>query len=122
MKQGTTLTDFFRQRGAVVELSPDIAKKAIQGYKDEITPAATADDAYYRHFKCPSCSSEMLREFVGGPLGAGVTWVDGCVTPQALLRCGECKLLMNPRSGIIIEQGGFVPTIPVDDDIIGAKR
>lgn len=122
MNKGTTLVDFFRERGVVRELSPEIARKAIQGYKDEISPAAVADDAFYRQFRCPSCRADMTREFLGGSHAVGVTWVDGCATPQALLRCTECKLLMNPRSGLIIEQGNFIPTIPLDDDIIGVRR
>lgn len=122
MKKGTTLVDFFSERGVVQELNPAIALKAIQGYKDEITPAARTDDAFYRQFSCPSCRGEMTREFLGGVRGAGVTWVEGEITPQALLRCVSCRLLMNPRSGIIVETGNYAPTVPVDDDIIGVYR
>jgi hypothetical protein len=122
MNKGTTLVDFYRKRGVVRELSPGVIRKVIQGYRDEISPAAAADDAFYRQFRCPSCRSDMTREFLGGSHAVGTTWVDGCTTPQALLRCIQCKLLMNPRSGLIIEQGTFVPTIPIDDDIIGRRR
>lgn len=121
-KQHNNLQDFFNARGAVVELNPEVALKAIQGYTDEITPAARADDAFYRQFLCPNCRSDMTREFLGGARGVGVTWVPGSPTPQALLRCVSCKLLLNPRSGIIVERGDFTPTVPLDDDAIGVRR
>lgn len=122
MKKGSTLSDFFTERGAIVELNPELARKAIQGYSDEISPAARVDEAFYRQFCCPSCGADMAKEFVGGARGRGVTWTASSVTPQALLRCTSCKLLMNPRSGIVIEQGGHVPVIPIDDDLVGVRR
>jgi hypothetical protein len=121
-KKRTTLKDFVQQRGAIQEMNPELARTAIQGYRDEIAPAAVADDAFYRQFCCPSCHSDMIREFLGGVCGIGVTWVEESTTPRALLRCLSCRLLLNPHSGIIIETGNYAPTIPVDDDIIGVCR
>jgi len=108
-KENRTLADFVTSRGVIEELNPELAYRAIQGYVDEISPAAKADDAFYRQFTCPSCRSDMIREFLGGARGIGITWVEGSITPQALLRCLSCKLLLNPRSGMIIEPGNHHP-------------
>jgi hypothetical protein len=122
MSKTITLADFAQARGAVQTLNPDVARKAIQGYTDAIAPAAKADAAFYNQFVCPSCRSDMIREFIGGARGAGTTWLPDCATAQALLRCLSCKLLMNPRSGLIVDEGHFVPTIPLDDDVSGVHR
>jgi hypothetical protein len=114
-----SLKDFIRQRGTIQELHPDIARKAIEGYEDELAPAQRTDDSFYRQFACPSCGcSSMTKEFPAGPRGSGTTWIDGEVTPQALLRCCDCKLLMNPRSGLIVESGGHAPLFNgVEDEL-----
>ena len=122
LKAGTTFAEFVRQRGVVHELNPEVAHAAIQGYQDEIAPAALADAAFYRQFKCPTCHGGLLKEFLGGVHGIGTTWVPGEVTPQALLRCTSCRLLMNPRSGLIVEKGDMLRVIPVDEDRIGVRR
>ena len=122
MKKGTTFADFVKRRGVIQELDPELARLAIQGHKDEIAPAAVADAAFYRQFRCPTCSSDMVREFLGGVRGAGVTWVEGSPTPRALLRCLSCRLLLNPHSGLIVEAGELMRSIPLDDDVIGACR
>lgn len=107
-----TLQDFIRSSGTIQELNPTIARIAIEGYQDELSPAQKTDDAYYRQFTCPSCGcSSMTKEFLCGPRGAGVTWVGGSLTPQALLRCQGCSLLLNPRSGIIVETGNHTPML-----------
>jgi len=111
-----TLQDFIRSRGSIQELNPAIARIAIEGYVDELSPAQKTDDAFYRQFACPSCGcSSMTKEFLGGPRGQGVTWVEGSVTPQALLRCQGCQLLLNPRSGIIVETGKHTPMLSDSD-------
>lgn len=122
MPKEMTLADFVTKRGVLQELDPELAAKAIQGYRDAITPAARADEAFYRQFSCPECGGDMIKEYLGGPRARGVTWVEGSNTPQALLRCAACKLLMNPRSGMIVETGNHVPVIPVDDELTGIRR
>lgn len=114
MPKITNLQEFFQTRGVIQELTPEVALKAVQGFSDELGPAAKADEAFYRQFRCPTCGSALTKEFLGGSSGRGVTWVDGVPTPQALLRCSSCNLLLNPRSGIIVE-AGRVPVIPVDE-------
>ena len=104
-KKPQTLQEFVRSRGVVQELNPTIARIAIQGYRDELTPAQRVDDAFYRQFICPSCGSNMAKEFLGGPAGVGTTWVDGETTARAMLRCTNCHLLMNPHTGMIVEAG-----------------
>lgn len=102
--------------GSFKTLDPTIALQLLEGYEDAISAAVNADEAYYRQFTCPSCScTSMSKEFLGGPKAQGTTWVSGEITPQALLRCQRCKLLLNPRSGIILETGNHTPVLDVTD-------
>ena len=110
-----------RERGVIKALDAATAQKLIEGYTDVIAAEAKADAAFYRQFVCPTCHSDMIHEYLGGPRGVGTTWLPGCATPQAVLRCLYCRLLMNPRSGLILEQG-IVPVVPVDDDLTGLRR
>lgn len=104
-KKPHTLQEFVRSHGVVQELNPTLARVAIQGYQDEISPAQRTDDAFYRQFICPSCGCNMSKEFLGGASGQGTTWMNGSPTPRAMLRCTNCNLLMNPHTGMIIEAG-----------------
>lgn len=114
-KKGT-LDEFVRSHGVLRMLHPKIARLAVEGYEDEISAAQTADDAFYRQFCCPSCGCTTLtKEFFTGANGQGVTWVEGEVTPQALLRCQNCRALFNPRSGIIVETGNHTPVFDETD-------
>lgn len=109
-KKGTSLREFIHTRGVVQTLDPVVAHLAIEGYQDEISPAQKADDAFYRQFVCPSCTSNGLtKEFATRGGTASSTWADGEATPQALLRCQSCRCLFNPRTGLVIEMGGHAP-------------
>jgi len=88
-------------------MDPELLLKAIEGYKDELTPAHQAQEAFYRQFACPSCGcATMNKEFLSSAgAGRGVTFVEGEVMPRAMLRCAQCELLLNPHTGFIIENG-----------------
>lgn len=116
-KDGPSLQDFVKTSGSIQELNPIVARRAIEGYDDVLSSAQRTDDAFYRQFVCPHCKGvNMAKEFTGGPGGQNVTWVEGEITPQALLRCTDCRLLMNPRSGMIIERAEANP-IPDELDL-----
>lgn len=116
VKKGQSLQEFLHSRGVVKELHPDVARVAIEGYTDDLSSAQRTDDAFYRQFTCPSCgNATMTKEFAGGSQAVGVTWVEGEVTPQALLRCTECRCLINPRSGMIVERGSHAPIFDEGD-------
>lgn len=108
--------------GVIRELNPELARKAIEGHEDVLAPAARVDEAFYRQFSCPGCgSSSLAKEYLGGPRGQGVTWTEDEVLPNALLRCGECSALFNPKSGMIVEQGVPV-TLPEQPRAPGLTR
>lgn len=84
----------------ISELDPELALKLIEGYTDELTPAAKAQDAFYRQFRCPRCQEQMSKEFDGRHAFSGDTLI-----ARALLRCNSCGLLLEPETRMVIEYG-----------------
>jgi hypothetical protein len=103
-RASVTLADFLQGGNASFrELPTAVVQKAIEGYADEISPAAKVQEAFFRHVSCPACGgTSFTKQFVGGSLGRGVTWVEGEITPRPLLICGTCEITFNPYSGIIV--------------------
>jgi rubredoxin len=83
----------------IIELDPILAQKAIEGYVDELTPAAHALDVFYRQFRCPNCKERCQKETVSGHAFSE----EGSIVPRSCLRCQACKLLFDPHSGLILE-------------------
>lgn len=102
--------------GAYQELDPQIAWRLIEGHQDELAPAAKAQDAFYRQFRCPRCKGELQKEFDGRTAFSG----DG-VLPKALLRCPNCAFLLEPHTNLVVEFGNAAK-IPVEViPIVGKK-
>jgi len=87
------------------ELDPEIAWKLIEGHEDALLPEAKAKDAFYRQFQCPRCHQPLQKEFSGRHAFGG----DNLVA-RALLRCGGCDLLLEPETGLIVENGNPAKT------------
>lgn len=103
-KDAPTLQEMI-DSGVIKELRPGFAAKAIEGYQSVIPSAERAQAAFYRQFSCPACAcTNLAKEYLGGPAGRGTTWSDE-VLPNAMLRCTECGLLMNPKTGMVVEAG-----------------
>lgn len=98
------------------ELHPELCQLAVQGYQDEIAPAARVEEAFLKQATCPGCEgNSFTKEFLGMNAGGrGVTWVEGESVPQALLRCCDCEVLFNPHTGMIVELGESERVIPID--------
>lgn len=97
-----------------VELDPEVALKAIEGYENELDGELASLAAFYRQFVCPRCHGEMRREIAAGGERGGHAFADkNYVTPRALLRCisTECGCLFDPHSGMLVERGRPSPTI-----------
>lgn len=104
-KEKPTTLQGFVDSGVIRELNPELARKAIEGYADALAPAVRVQEAFYRQFVCISCgSSNLTKEYIGGPAGRGTTWT-GDVLPNAMLRCTQCRLLFNPHTRMVIEVG-----------------
>jgi hypothetical protein len=83
------------------ELDPEVTRKLLEGYEDELTPAVIAQEAFYRQFVCKRCGKKCQKEFVRGHV---FTDSSGLV-PRACLRCTTCNCLFDPHSGLILETG-----------------
>ncbi len=86
---------------AVVELDPELAWKAIEGYSNELAPEQRALAALYRNTPCPGCGGACATEQGGARHAFG----GGSLVPRSLLRCGTCRLLFDPHSGVVLERG-----------------
>ena len=74
---------------------------AIEGYEDVLTPAGQELDEFYRRFSCPRCMGDLQKEF-----DVRHTFSDpDCVVPRALLRCPNCRYLIDPHSNVVLETG-----------------
>jgi len=82
------------------EMDEDIVLRLIQGYEDELTPETIKQDAFYRQFSCPRCSVPLQKEH-----DPRTAFDSESIVPKALLRCPECRYLLEPHSGVIIERG-----------------
>lgn len=81
-------------------LDPELARKAIEGYEDVLTPEKNKLDAFYRQFKCKRCGGNCRKEMVAGHVFAADS-----LSPRCVLRCLTCDLLFDPHSGILLELG-----------------
>lgn len=95
--------------GYFKELDPDTALKMIEGFEDELTPQFQREIDFVSQQMCPRCGSNVTPEHLvqrmlkGGP-------------PRPLARCGECKCLFDPYSGLLLEMGNLgnlEPAIPI---------
>lgn len=94
-----------------VELDPEVARKAIEGFENELDGELASLAAFYRQFTCPRCKGEVRREFSTGPEGGHAFADKNFMTARALLRCLACSCLFDPHSGMIVERGKPPPTI-----------
>jgi len=95
------------------ELDPEVARKAIEGFTDELTQEASELDAFYRTFKCPRHCGTLQREIdpkhvFGDP---------NTLTPRSLLRCNNCGFLIEPHTRVVLESGS-ASKIPVESSPI----
>ncbi len=98
------------------ELDPDVCWAAIEGQEDILTSEAMKLDTFYRHHRCPRCSSELQKEFDSRHAFSD----PDTIVPRALLRCPICRYLTDPHNNVVLEYGNaanFEGTVP----IIGGK-
>ena len=81
------------------ELDPVLAAKAIEGYTNELAPAAKALDAFYRQFRCQRCGGKCNKETVPNHAFSD----PDTLVPRSCLRCPTCNCLFDPHSGLLLE-------------------
>lgn len=82
------------------EMDPELVRKAIEGYTDELTPAARVQESYQRQFRCPNCRSELVKDF-----NHPARWSGEGLLAKFLLRCELCDYTVEPDTGLIIRTG-----------------
>jgi hypothetical protein len=87
-----------------IPMDPELARKAIEGYQDELTAEAEKLDAFYRQFVCPNCGGKCRREISVSHAFAD----EDTIVPRSILRCVQCSCLFDPHSGLILERGGHI--------------
>lgn len=90
-------------------MDPELVLKAIEGHKDILTPEAGHLESLYRGFSCPRCKCALQKEFDGRHIFSD----QDVMVPRALLRCSNCRYLVNPHNNMIIEYGD-ASKIPVE--------
>lgn len=89
-------------------LDADEAWAAVEGYEDVLTPAVTAQEAFYRQFSCPRCKCDDMNKV----FNPKTTFSCGTLIPKALLKCGWCALTLDPETGIVVESGNAAKAAP----------
>jgi hypothetical protein len=104
------------------ELDPAVALAAIQGYTDELTEEAAELDKFYGSFKCPRGCGKLNREIDPRHTFSDDSYLVG----RSLLRCRNCKYLIDPHTRIVLESGDASkidvetsPLIQPGEDILG---
>lgn len=80
-------------------MDPELARKAIEGYQNELAPQSKALDAFYRQFRCLRCKSTCQKENVPGHVFSD----PDVLVPRSCLRCTACQCLFDPHSGLIVD-------------------
>ncbi len=101
--------------GTFKEMDPESVLKAIEGHKDILQPEAARLDAFYRTFNCPRCKCPLQKEFDMRHAYSDQSTMNA----RALLRCPDCRYLLDPHSNLVVEYGDAskipVETIPIID-------
>jgi hypothetical protein len=84
-----------------VEMDPELAMKAIEGYTNELEPENRKLEAFYRQFKCKRCKGPVRKETLSNHCFADPS----TLVARAVLRCEHCSCLFDPFSGIVLELG-----------------
>ena len=98
-----------------VEMDPELIRKALEGYTNELAPEQKKLEAFYRQFHCQRCKSTSLRK--EADVRHAFSDPDTLV-PRSLLRCNLCSCLFDPFTGVQLERGNpakIEPDIPIID-------
>lgn len=94
---------------AYKELDPEVARAAIEGFEDVLTPQAEKLNQFHATFTCPRGCGPLQRET--DPRHAFAD--PNTLVPRSLLRCHNCGFLLEPHTNVVIESGS-AGKIPVE--------
>lgn len=97
------------------EMDPKLVWEAIEGHQDVLTPEANKLSGLYSSCRCPRCKCDLQKEMDHRHVFSD----PNTMVPRALLRCTNCRYLIDPHNNVIIEYGDAsktpVETIPIID-------
>jgi hypothetical protein len=96
-----------------VELDPEVARKAIEGYEDVLTEEGQKLDELYRTFSCPRGCGRLHRN--NDPKHAFSD--PDTLVPRSLLQCSNCGFIIEPHTRVILDSGN-AGKIPVESSPI----
>jgi|SRR5690606_554576 len=87
-----------------IEMDPEDALKAVNGYDDVLAGETKKIEALYRqHTNCPRGCGPTMQKY---PAPLGFIFNDpNWLVPRCLLRCSHCGCVYNPFDGMIVELG-----------------
>jgi hypothetical protein len=95
------------------ELDPEVARQAIEGFEDVLTPEAQRLDALYSSFTCPRGCGSLHRQN-----DAKHAFADpDTLVPRSLLHCTNCGFTIEPHTRVVLESGS-AGKIPVESSPI----
>ena len=98
---------------AYKELDPEVARKAIEGFEDVLSPQVEKLDQLYQSFSCPRGCGALQRQ--NDPR---TTFSDpDTLVPRSLLHCNNCGFTIEPHTRVVLESGN-ASKIPVESSPI----
>lgn len=94
---------------AYKELDPEVARAAIAGFEDVLTPEVEKLDALYASFRCPRGCGGLQRQ--NDPAHAFAD--PNTMVPRSLLHCSNCGFTIEPHTRVVLESGN-PSKIPVE--------
>lgn len=88
-------------------MDPELIKKAIEGFSDELSAERKELDEFYEDCRCPNCEGKCHKE----EPPPGQVFAQGILVQKSFLRCEQCSLLFDPHTGIILERAKHM-TVP----------
>lgn len=102
--------------GVFKEMDPEVARRLVEGYQDELTPEAKAQDAFYRQFRCPRCQCSLEKRF-----DARTAFDSESLVAKALLQCPNCSYMVEPHTNLVIDSGNPAKVPLTAIPILGKK-
>jgi hypothetical protein len=99
-----------------VEMDPELARKAVEGYQNELEPEKRKLEAFYRQFRCKRCKGPVRQEVLPNHCFSDPE----SVVARSVLRCEQCECLFDPHSGVVLELGD--PTKVLNVPLVGGEK
>jgi hypothetical protein len=84
-------------------MKPEDIRKALEGHKDVLTPAAQENEAFFKRLSCPHCGGDVMpviHPVMNPETGQRSPFRAGSVLPNYLAKCKTCGIEFEPYTGI----------------------